>query len=240
MRASRILATRPERATIALADLCQERKVEDLLVAPPRRPYFTPQRDSFFEPPPALSVPLVIRDPRQNDSGPPINDSPRSSSPSPLLEHPSPSPSTSNDTPPATTPLITPPPPPPPYIQTLPPPPHIASHTHMLPKRSKWTSPPPEDASFDDRAVYESQLDRSLELGTRRSGGYSSTFGSATGEINNLEEEQGQQEEEDASSSSLFLREREHRSLGERELLGQAYVGLEFTRDLVNHLFFFF
>jgi len=80
-----------------------------------------------------------------------------------------------------------------------------------------------------------------LELGTRRSGGYSPTFGSATGEINNLEEEQGQEEEEeDASSSSLFLREREHRSLGERELLGQAYVGLEFTRDLVNHLFFFF
>lgn len=230
MRASRILATRPDRATIALADLCQERKVEDLLVAPPRRPYFTPQRDSFFEPAPALSVPLVIRDPRQTDSGPPINDSPRSSSPSPLLEHPSPSPSTSNDTPPATTPLITPPPP---NIQTLPPPPHIASHTHMLPKRSKWTSPPPEDASFDDRVVYESQLDRSLELGTRRSGGYSSTFGSATGEINKLEEEQEQEED-----ASLFLREGEHRSLGGKELLGQTYVGLEFTRDLVNHLFF--
>ena len=230
MRASRILATRPDRATIALADLCQERKVEDLLVAPPRRPYFTPQRDSFFEPAPALSVPLVIRDPRQTDSGPPINDSPRSSSPSPLLEHPSPSPSTSNDTPPATTPLITPPPP---NIQTLPPPPHIASHTHMLPKRSKWTSPPPEDASFDDRVVYESQLDRSLELGTRRSGGYSSTFGSATGEINKLEEEQEQEED-----ASLFLREGEHWSLGGKELLGQTYVGLEFTRDLVNHLFF--
>jgi len=131
MRTSRILATRPERATIALADFYQERKVEDLLVAPPRRPCLTPQRDSFSEPAPALSVPLVIRDPKQTDSGPPINDSPRSSSPSPLLEHPSPS--TSNDTPPATTPLI----PPPPYIQTLPPPPHIVSDTHMLPKRPK-------------------------------------------------------------------------------------------------------
>lgn len=234
MRASRILATRPERATIALADLCQERKVEDLLVAPPRRPYFTPQRDSFFEPAPALSVPLVIRDPRRTDTGAPIIDSPRSNSPSPLLEHPSPSPSTSNDTP-ATTPLIPPPPPPPPppsYIQTLPPPPHIASHTHMLPKRSKWTSPPPEDASFDDRVVYESQLDRSLELGTRRSGGYSSTFGSATGEVNKPEEQEEQ--EEDASLSLLSLREREHRSLGERKLLGQVYVGLEFTRDLID------
>jgi len=107
----------------------------------------------------------------------------------------------------------------------------------MLPKRSKWTSPPPEDASFDDRVVYESQLDRSLELGTRRSGGYSSTFGSATGEINKPEEEQEEQKREDASSSLLSLRERDHRSLGERELLGQAYVGFQFTRDLVN-LFF--
>jgi len=103
----------------------------------------------------------------------------------------------------------------------------------MLPRRSKWTSPPPEDASFDDRVVYESQLDRSLELGTRRSGGYSSTFGSATGEINKLEEEQEQEED-----ASLFLREGEHQSLGGKELLGQTYVGLEFTRDLVNHLFF--
>jgi len=162
MRASRILATRPERATIALADLCQERQADDLLVAPPRRPYLTPQRDSFFEPAPALSVPLVIRDPRQTDST--VNDSPRSSSP-----FPHPSPSTTTTTPPT---------------QTLPPPPHIASHTHMLPKRSKWTCPPPEDASFDDRVVYESQLDRSLELGTRRSSGYSSPFES---EINKPE-----------------------------------------------------
>ncbi|KAG6866313.1 hypothetical protein C0991_005780 [Blastosporella zonata] len=35
MRASRVLATRPERAIIALADLCEERRDEDLVAAPP-------------------------------------------------------------------------------------------------------------------------------------------------------------------------------------------------------------
>ncbi|KAJ3820022.1 hypothetical protein EV361DRAFT_277505 [Lentinula raphanica] len=41
MRASRVLATRPERAILALADLCEERKDEDLIIAPP---YFAPSR----------------------------------------------------------------------------------------------------------------------------------------------------------------------------------------------------
>ncbi|KAJ3800158.1 hypothetical protein GGU11DRAFT_436815 [Lentinula aff. detonsa] len=41
MRASRVLATRPERAILALADLCEERKDDDLVTAPP---YFTPSR----------------------------------------------------------------------------------------------------------------------------------------------------------------------------------------------------
>ncbi|KAJ4481115.1 hypothetical protein J3R30DRAFT_3865712 [Lentinula aciculospora] len=41
MRASRVLATRPERAILALADLCDERKDEDLVIAPP---YHTPSR----------------------------------------------------------------------------------------------------------------------------------------------------------------------------------------------------
>ncbi|KAG7087448.1 hypothetical protein E1B28_013414 [Marasmius oreades] len=35
MRASRILASRPERAILALADLCEERKDDDLMTAPP-------------------------------------------------------------------------------------------------------------------------------------------------------------------------------------------------------------
>ncbi|KNZ75556.1 Poly(A) RNA polymerase protein cid1 [Termitomyces sp. J132] len=38
MRASRVLATRPERAITALAELCEERKDEDLVSAPPHAP----------------------------------------------------------------------------------------------------------------------------------------------------------------------------------------------------------
>ncbi|XP_006455572.1 hypothetical protein AGABI2DRAFT_210004, partial [Agaricus bisporus var. bisporus H97] len=37
---------------------------------------------------------------------------------------------------------------------------------HMAPRRSKWTSPPPADASFVDRTMYENSLGRSLELAT--------------------------------------------------------------------------
>lgn len=44
MRAARILAARPERAIIALAELCEERKDEDLVTAPPpRAPTLPPQ-----------------------------------------------------------------------------------------------------------------------------------------------------------------------------------------------------
>ncbi|KAF9074645.1 hypothetical protein BDP27DRAFT_1416053 [Rhodocollybia butyracea] len=43
MRASRVLATRPERAILALADLCDERKEEDLVTAPP----YVPVRQQF-------------------------------------------------------------------------------------------------------------------------------------------------------------------------------------------------
>ncbi|PPQ73812.1 hypothetical protein CVT26_012153 [Gymnopilus dilepis] len=46
MRAARILATRPERAIVALAELCEERKDEELVVAPPynsRPPTLPPQ-----------------------------------------------------------------------------------------------------------------------------------------------------------------------------------------------------
>ncbi|KAG5653922.1 hypothetical protein H0H81_009279 [Sphagnurus paluster] len=43
MRASRVLSTRPERAIIALAELCEERKEEDLISAPP----FASSRMSF-------------------------------------------------------------------------------------------------------------------------------------------------------------------------------------------------
>jgi len=43
MRATRVLATRPDRAIIALAELCEERKDEDLISPPPFAPRLPPQ-----------------------------------------------------------------------------------------------------------------------------------------------------------------------------------------------------
>ena len=44
MRASRIIAARPDRAIVALSQLCEERKDEELLQASPARPSFAPPR----------------------------------------------------------------------------------------------------------------------------------------------------------------------------------------------------
>lgn len=238
MRASRILATRPERPTVALADLCQERRVEDLVIAPTRasrRPYPAlprgQDRDSFFEPAPALSVPLVIKDPRHTLHSPPIilNDASRSRSPSLPSSTPQTSSPTSHDIP-ATPPIPLP-------IQALPPPPHIASHTHMLPQRSRWTSPPPEDASFDDRIVYERQLDRSLELGTRKGGRHSQRPGSgsesasADGDGTKRDEDESVlvEDEPGQRERGRFLNDHSHRQdttyrSQQRSLFGQEYV----------------
>lgn len=58
MRASRILAARPERAVVALAQLCEERKDEELLHASPSRTYFQPPRLSSV--PQAAQTPYTI------------------------------------------------------------------------------------------------------------------------------------------------------------------------------------
>ena len=58
---------------------------------------------------------------------------------------------------------------------------------HMAPKRSKWTSPPPQSASAEDRSQFENQLGLGLALATlptdarQTSGGYASS--SNTSEI---------------------------------------------------------
>ena len=90
MRASRILASRPDRAIVALAELCEERKDEELVVAPPyvsrsitlppQTPYtvgnqtmrpkvaerFSPPAQ-FFEPgPPQAFQPATLRPPPEH------------------------------------------------------------------------------------------------------------------------------------------------------------------------------
>ncbi|KAL0578064.1 hypothetical protein V5O48_003926 [Marasmius crinis-equi] len=72
MRASRILAARPDRAILALADLCEERKDEDLVTAPPftgsrqvppQTPYTVgsrPMRPKAAPSPDRLSIPTNL------------------------------------------------------------------------------------------------------------------------------------------------------------------------------------
>ncbi|KAK7039220.1 hypothetical protein VNI00_010125 [Paramarasmius palmivorus] len=127
MRASRVLAARPERAILALADLCEERKDEDLVTAPasfaprqvpPQTPYTVgsrPMRPKSVPTQDRLSLPTKL------------------SEPSPLQSQ---------------------------QVQPRPPP------EHMAPKRGKWTSPPPPEASSADHSLYESQLGAGLELAT--------------------------------------------------------------------------
>lgn len=89
MRASRILASRPDRAIVALAELCEERKDEELVAAPqfvsrsvalpPQTPYtvgnqtmrpkvaerFSPPAQ-FFEPGPQVVQPATLRPPPEH------------------------------------------------------------------------------------------------------------------------------------------------------------------------------
>ncbi|EKM76545.1 hypothetical protein AGABI1DRAFT_78278, partial [Agaricus bisporus var. burnettii JB137-S8] len=141
MRASRILSIRPERAIIALAELCEERKEEDLVSAPSHHPI------SYVNPTPAkLSIPpqtpySIGTQSRRMAPGlsPRMTMSPHPTYVLQVVDEHS---------------ILT---------TNKKPPPHPE---HMAPRRSKWTSPPPADASFVDRTMYENSLGRSLELAT--------------------------------------------------------------------------
>jgi len=59
--------------------------------------------------------------------------------------------------------------------------PSTSAPDHMAPKRSKWTSPPPQSASAEDRSQFENQLGLGLALATlptdarQTNGGYASS-----------------------------------------------------------------
>ncbi|KAF9528870.1 hypothetical protein CPB83DRAFT_766212, partial [Crepidotus variabilis] len=130
MRASRILAARPERAIVALAELCEERKDEELVTAPPynsRPPTLPPQT-------PYTVGNQTLRPKLEERFSPPtqfFEPGPRQ------VIHQS---STSRSPP-----------------------------EHMAPKRGKWTSPPPPEASPDDHNLFENQLGMGLQLATSSS-----------------------------------------------------------------------
>ncbi|KAF8154114.1 hypothetical protein B0H34DRAFT_77513 [Crassisporium funariophilum] len=123
MRAARILASRPERAIVALAELCEERKDEELVVAP-----------SYTRPVPP-QTPYTVGSQTMRPKG-----AERFSPPAQFFE-----PGPRQALQPAT---IRPPP------------------EHMAPKRGKWTSPPPPEASSADHTSFESQLGIGLQLAT--------------------------------------------------------------------------
>ncbi|KAH6904438.1 hypothetical protein BKA70DRAFT_1193148 [Coprinopsis sp. MPI-PUGE-AT-0042] len=135
MRAARVLATRPERAVMALSELCEERKDEELVQAPP----YHSSRPTPIPP----QTPYTVG---SNSLRPKVAQPERLSPPSQFLE-----PSARVDNQGARPQLAQQPP-------DLP--------EHMAPKRSKWTSPPPSTAPSRDHTLFQSQLDKSLELAT--------------------------------------------------------------------------
>ncbi|PFH47541.1 hypothetical protein AMATHDRAFT_77161 [Amanita thiersii Skay4041] len=131
MRASRVLSSRPERAVLALSELCEERKEDELVSAPP----FSAPRLS--NPPPQTPFPVGSR-PNRSQGADPLSPTTRffesSDGPSGQQQQP--------------------------HVTQGPVP------EHMAPKRAKRTSPPPADASPQERTSFEAQLGKGLELAT--------------------------------------------------------------------------
>lgn len=158
MRASRILQMRPDRAILALAQLCEERKDETL--GPP-----PPQARSSFAPPRLNSIPpqtpyTVGSSPmRSNDITVAVPEDVASRKFSQMSSPVSPVASSPNDSPGGrfasanALPLRLP----------------ADKLDHMAPIRSKWTSPPPPEAPEEDRSEFDDRLDQGLALATASS-----------------------------------------------------------------------
>ncbi|KAI8972547.1 hypothetical protein BD414DRAFT_469165 [Trametes punicea] len=159
MRASRILQARPDRAILALAQLCEERK-DETLGPPPAR-----QRSSYGPPrlnsiPPQTPYTVGSSPMRPNIPVPAPEDlaSPKTSSHGPSLSA-SPSPLSPRDSPGRST-----------GVNSIPLRLPVDKLDHMAPIRGKWTSPPPPEAPEEDRSAFENRLGQSLALATASSG----------------------------------------------------------------------
>ncbi|KAI1790594.1 hypothetical protein LXA43DRAFT_890815 [Ganoderma leucocontextum] len=199
MRASRILQMRPDRAILALAQLCEERKDETLGLPPP-------QPRSSFAPPRLTSIPpqtpyTVGSSPmRPSDVSVPGPEDVTSRKLSQTSSPVSPVPSSPNDSPGG----------------------RFASAKdgslrlpadkldHMAPIRSKWTSPPPPEAPEEDRSAFDDRLDQGLALATAslrphlRDHSYASSNNSET---HTDDERQSIAESDDVRSVKSFLEE---------------------------------
>jgi terminal uridylyltransferase len=152
MRASRIFQARPESGIVALAQLCEERIEDDpapdytsgVTYIAPRLTPLPPQTPytvgSSSMRPQVVPTPIPIKAPPTPSISPPSGSQP----PSP----PQPAPQRK-----------------PVEIPTSPPPPE-----HMVPTRSKWTSPPPSNASEADQRSFEARLGEGLVLALASTG----------------------------------------------------------------------
>lgn len=139
MRASRILAARPERAYHALSQLCEERNEDELRMGMSPTALYVPPRLSL---PP--QTPYSIGSSSFRPNGTPQRD--RLSPPRPTLELNKP----------------------PKVIEQVQIPPRNPPD-HMAPKRGRWTSPPPIEANVADHSSYETRLGLGLSLATAAS-----------------------------------------------------------------------
>ncbi|KZO97583.1 hypothetical protein CALVIDRAFT_513390 [Calocera viscosa TUFC12733] len=127
MRASRIFSSRPDRAFLALTQLCEERD-EELVRAPSPQPYHGPPR-SFPAQSPYTVGTHFWRPSNQDRLSPP---------------HPSNKPLESEQE----------------QVQN-----ESNVPDHMAPRRQRWTSPPPPDASPFEQDMYRKHLGIGISMG---------------------------------------------------------------------------
>ena len=150
MRASRILQARPERAILALAQLCEERKDETLGPPPPQSRSAGPPRLASVPPQTPYTIgssPMRVPVPAPEEiSSRKLAQVSSPTSPTPSSPSDSPGPLTAAKEVPLRLP--------------------VDKLDHMAPIRSKWTSPPPPEAPEEDRSAYEDRLGQSLAFAT--------------------------------------------------------------------------
>ncbi|RDX41158.1 hypothetical protein OH76DRAFT_1423282 [Lentinus brumalis] len=197
MRASRILQARPERAILALAQLCEERKDETLGPPPPQARSTGPPRLASVPP----QTPYTVGSSPMRPNGVPVPapEELAARKLSQISSPASPTPSSPSDSPGPFTitrdaPLRLP----------------VDKLDHMAPIRSKWTSPPPPEAPEEDRSAYEDRLGHSLALATVSRGPRPREYSYASSNNSDImtdDERQSIAESDDVRSVQSFVEE---------------------------------
>ncbi|KAI0717723.1 hypothetical protein C8T65DRAFT_737776 [Cerioporus squamosus] len=197
MRASRILQARPERAILALAQLCEERKDETLGPPPPQARSAGPPRLASVPP----QTPYTVGSSPMRPNGVPVPapEELAARKLSQISSPASPTPSSPSDSPgPLTSTKAVP--------LRLP----VDKLDHMAPIRSKWTSPPPPEAPEEDRSAYEDRLGQSLALATVSRGPRPRKYSYASSNNSDImtdDERQSIAESDDVRSVQSFVEE---------------------------------